>query len=87
MASYTVRMCGDQWAVIDEATQSAARLDGVCLSRMEQDEARQMLKILKAIAGIRNLSTRTAASARKLAKYTVGADKRDQSLLRQLASS
>jgi hypothetical protein len=54
---------------------------------MEQDEARQMLKILKAIAGIRNLSTRTAASARKLAKYTVGANKRDQSLLRQLASS
>jgi hypothetical protein len=76
MRSYS--LCADDngtWSIVDEATQAAAKIDGICLSHMDSEEARQMLKVLRGIEQrgieqIRSLSARSSASTRKLAKLS-----------------
>ena len=68
MVRYSLCMDGDTWSIIDEATQGIAKIDGIQMSDMPIDEARQMLRILKTIESVRSLSVRSSVSARKLAK-------------------
>lgn len=68
MESYSLRTEGDAWSIVDEATQTAAKIDGVEMSDMNADEARHILRILHSIESVRRLSIRSSASARKLAK-------------------
>ncbi|KQV68412.1 hypothetical protein ASC90_12440 [Rhizobium sp. Root1220] len=58
----------ERWSIVDEATQSPVRLDGVSLSAMSKDEARQMLKVLRGIDAVRSASTKAAAFARRLGR-------------------
>jgi hypothetical protein len=61
-------MENDGWCIVDEATQSAARIGGVEMSSMADEEARQILKILKSVESVRSISVRASASAKKLAR-------------------
>lgn len=68
MVSYSLRMEHNGWCIVDEATQSAATIGGIEMSSMTSEEARQILKILKSVEKVRNISVRASASAKKLAR-------------------
>jgi hypothetical protein len=77
MTKYELCVDRERWSILDEATQSIARIDGICLSEMGYDEARQMLKVLRGTESVKNASTKTAASIRRLARlspYRMDAD-------------
>jgi hypothetical protein len=68
MTNFSLRMDGDMWSIIDEATQAIAKMDGIRMTNMPQDEAHHMLKLLKAIEKLRRFSIRASTSAKKLTK-------------------
>lgn len=70
MSKYELCVDGEKWAIIDEATQSPAKIDGVRLSQMGYDEARQILKVLRGSETVKSASTKAAASTRRLAKLS-----------------
>ncbi len=62
---YRLRLEGEYWSIIDEATHEPARLDGIPLSSMAADEAKYMLKILKGLERVRKASKRSAKLAKR----------------------
>ncbi|MCS4096739.1 hypothetical protein FHT76_008462 [Rhizobium sp. BK176] len=68
---YRLRMEGEHWSIIDEATLEPARLDGVPLARMEAVEAKYMLKILQGLDRVRKASKRSASMVKKHGIKTV----------------
>ncbi|MBB3319797.1 hypothetical protein FHT77_005714 [Rhizobium sp. BK181] len=68
---YRLRMEGEHWSIIDEATLEPARLDGVPLATMEAVEAKYMLKILQGLDRVRKASKRSASMVKKHGIKTV----------------
>jgi hypothetical protein len=72
MTNFSLRMDGEVWSIIDEATQAIAKMDGIHLTNMPQDEAHHMLKLLKAIEQLRRQSIRASTSAKRFARAPAG---------------
>ncbi|RDJ02999.1 hypothetical protein B5K06_31435 [Rhizobium grahamii] len=62
---YRLRLEGERWSIIDEATLEPVRLDGVPFATMEAIEAQHMLKILKGVDRVRKASKRSASIVKK----------------------
>jgi len=82
MDTYSLHTEGDAWSIVDEATQNTARIDGVEMSAMTAEEARQILKILKSAESMRRISIRSSAAAKKLAKSVPASGSRKPSTRR-----